>query len=196
MKGISVGKEIIGDYGTPEQEIPADGLPNGADWESCMTMNDHWGYSKNDRNWKSSTKMIRMLIDITSKGGNYLLNVGPTAEGVIPEPSVERLRDIGRWMNVNGESIHGALPCPFTKAPDWGRITHKPGKLYLHVFDWPKDGRLIVSQPDDRQTKAYLLADANRTRLTVSSEKDGVAISLPHEAPDAAATVVVLEISK
>lgn len=193
MKGISVGKEIIGDYGTPEQEIPADGLPGGADWESCMTMNDHWGYSKNDHNWKSSAKMIRMLIDIASKGGNYLLNVGPTAEGVIPEPSVERLREIGRWMKVNGESIHGALACPYADAPAWGRITRKPGKLYLHIFDWPKDGQLGMSWKK-RCPKAYLLSDPKREPLDVSYLKGSVTIALPGEAPDPVATVVVLEL--
>ena len=197
MKGISEkkdGKEIVGDYGTPEQEIPANGLPGGADWESCMTMNDHWGYSKNDHNWKSSAKMIRMLIDIASKGGNYLLNVGPTAEGVMPEPSVERLREIGRWMKVNGESIHGASACPFPKVPAWGRITSKPGKLYLHVFDWPKDGRLSVSIPFPKPTKAYLLADPRHKPLDISINPSGVEISLPPSAPDAAASVVVLEL--
>ncbi|NLF07646.1 MAG: alpha-L-fucosidase [Pirellulaceae bacterium] len=193
MKGISVGEEIIGDFGTPEQQIPADGLPPGTDWESCMTMNDHWGYNKIDRNWKSSAKMIRMLIDVASKGGNLLLNVGPTAEGVIPEPSVERLREIGRWMKVNGESIHGASACPFPKAPQWGRITSKPGKLYLHVFDWPADGRLLVQTPKGKPAAAYLLADANREPLGIASGEGGVVISLPAQAPDAAASVVVLE---
>ena len=72
-----------------------------------MTMNDHWGYNKDDQNWKSSADMIRKLIDIASKGGNYLLNVGPTSEGLIPEPSVERLWEMGRWMKQNGQSIYG-----------------------------------------------------------------------------------------
>ncbi len=196
MKGISVGKEIVGDYGTPEQEIPADGLPPGVDWESCMTMNKYWGYNKYDHDWKSSTTMIRMLIDIVSKGGNYLLNVGPTAEGLIPGPSVERLREIGKWMKTNGESIYGASACPFPKAPAWGRITRKPGILYLHVFDWPKDGKLSLPLPDGKPTSAYLLADPKRSPLEITPQATGVEISLPSKAPDATASVVVLEIAE
>ncbi len=161
-----------------------------------MTMNDHWGYNKHDQNWKSSTKLIRMLIDIASKGGNFLLNVGPTSEGLIPAPSVERLREIGAWMAVNGESIHGASACPFKQAPAWGRITAKPGKLYLHVFDWPKDGKLAVPTPSGKPKSAYLLADPSQKPLQITSKADGLEITLPPSAPDkAAASVVVLEIA-
>ena len=98
--------EIAGDFGTPEQRIPANGLP-GLDWESCMTMNDHWGYCAADNNYKSTEKLIHQLIDITSKGGNFLLNVGPTSEGLIPQTSIERLAEMGKWLDVNGEAIYG-----------------------------------------------------------------------------------------
>ena len=195
MQGLSTGDEIVGDYGTPEQEIPADGLP-GVDWESCMTMNDSWGYSKLNHNWKSATTIIRMLIDIVSKGGNYLLNVGPTSEGLIPEPSIERLRDVGKWMKVNGESIYGATVGPFPKAPAWGRVTQKPGKLYLHVFDWPKDRKLVVPPIGDQKvTAAYLLADENGSPLPVTVGADGIEIEVPAKAPDEIASVVVLKIA-
>lgn len=105
MAGTFDPEMAPGDFGTPEQEIPATGL--GYDWETCMTMNDHWGYNKNDHNWKSKEDLIRKLVDITSKGGNFLLNVGPTAEGLFPQPSIERLAAIGKWMKINGESIYG-----------------------------------------------------------------------------------------
>jgi alpha-L-fucosidase len=195
MQGLSKGDEIVGDYGTPEQEIPAGGLP-GVDWESCMTMNNHWGYNKHDQHWKSSTEMIRMLIDIVSKGGNYLLNVGPTSEGLIPAPSVERLHAMGKWLKQNGESIYGATAGPLSKAPAWGRVTQKPGKLYLHVFDWPQSGKLVVPGVSGKNiTTAYLLADPGRTPLALTDGSDGVVVTLPGKAPDAVASVIVLETS-
>jgi alpha-L-fucosidase len=138
MQGMSKG-ETAGDFGTPEQEIPPQCLP-GVDWESCMTMNDTWGYSAHDHNWKSAETLIRNLVDTASKGGNYLLNVGPTGEGLIPPASVERLKAIGQWMKVNGESIHGTAASPFKKLPFEGRCTAKGRELYLHVFRWPEQG--------------------------------------------------------
>ncbi|MDH4273034.1 MAG: alpha-L-fucosidase, partial [Candidatus Aminicenantes bacterium] len=102
LQGLTKAGENVGDFGTPEQEIPPTGLP-GVDWETCMTMNDNWGYNKNDQNWKSSRELVRKLADIASKGGNFLLNVGPTAEGEFPPASVKRLRAIGEWLKVNGE---------------------------------------------------------------------------------------------
>lgn len=133
MGGMS-DKGFAGDYGTPEQEIPANGLP-GVDWESCMTMNGTWGYKSTDTNWKSAETLIRNLVDCASKGGNYLLNVGPTSLGEIPEASVERLAEVGKWTKVNGESVYGTHAGPFVRPLPWGRVTQKGNKLYLHVFD-------------------------------------------------------------
>ena len=195
MQGLSKGDDVVGDYGTPEQEIPANGLP-GVDWESCMTMNNHWGYNKNDNNWKSAPDMIRMIIDIASKGGNYLLNVGPTSEGEIPEPSVERLREIGAWMKVNGESIYGTTANPFPKAPAWGRVTQKGDNLYLHVFDWPKDGKLVVPRLGKKKVAAtYLLSDPNCLPLPINEKPDSIEIVVSGPAPDKVASVVVLGLS-
>ncbi len=194
MEGLSKGdQEYAGDFGTPEQQIPATGLP-GVDWESCMTMNDTWGYKSDDHNWKSNKVLIQNLADIASKGGNFLLNVGPTAEGLIPDASVERLAAIGNWMKVNSESIYGTTASPLGKLP-WGRCTAKPGKLYLHVFDWPTNLKLEVPGLKNQVNKAYLLSDKKRTKLSVRRElKDKIAIRIPREAPDAVNTVVVLEI--
>jgi len=192
MEGLSKGdQEYAGDFGTPEQRIPASGLP-GVDWESCMTMNNTWGYKHYDDNWKSEEDLLRKLADIASKGGNFLLNVGPTAEGLIPAPSVERLAAMGKWMKVNGESIRGTTASPLGTVP-WGRCTAKPGKLYLHVFEWPTDGRLEVSGVEGNVRKAYLLAK-KRAKLAVSRQDGKVIVDVPQEAPDPINTVVVLEI--
>jgi len=194
MEGLNKGdQEYAGDFGTPEQQIPATGLP-GVDWESCMTMNDTWGYKSYDHNWKSNKVLIQNLADIASKGGNFLLNVGPTAEGLIPDASVERLAAIGEWMKVNSESIYGTTASPLGML-SWGRCTAKPGKLYLHVFDWPTNLRLEVPGLKNPVKKAYLLSDRTRTSLSVRRElKDKIIVRIPREAPDAVDTVVVLEI--
>jgi alpha-L-fucosidase len=191
MEGLSkTDREYAGDFGTPEQQIPASGL-SGVDWESCMTMNDTWGFKSYDQNWKSAETLVRNLIDSASKGGNYLLNVGPTADGEIPAPSVERLAAVGRWMRVNGEAIYGTTASPFTSQLPWGRATRKGDKLYLHVFDWPADGLLTVPTFDGTVKGASLLG-ATQPRLTVSKATGGWTIKLPSEAPDSIASVVVL----
>ncbi len=180
------------DYDTPEQYIPATGLP-GRDWETCMTMNDTWGYKSYDNNWKSSKDLIRKLVDIVSKGGNFLLNVGPTAEGLIPQASVDRLADMGRWMNLNSESIYGTTASVF-KRLGWGRCTVKPGKLYLHVFDWPQDGKLVVPGLANKVKSAHFLTDLKKTRLAVERSGDSVIVNLPAKAYDPVDTVIVLAI--
>lgn len=124
----------FGDFKTPEQEIPANGIP-GENWESCMTMNDTWGFSKHDHNWKSAETLITNVIDCASKGGNYLLNVGPTGEGEIPMESQQRLLAVGRWMTKNGEAIYGTQAGPFPKALAWGKVTRKDNVLYASVLD-------------------------------------------------------------
>lgn len=191
MSGMDRGPGV-GDYGTPEQEIPATGFGPGVYWESCMTMNNHWGYNRHDQNWKSTTTLVRNLIDCASKGGNYLLNVGPTAEGLFPEASVKRLAEIGEWMRVNAEAIHGTSASPFKKLA-WGRATQKPGKLFLHVFDWPADGRLRVPLAGGVES-AYLLAQPDRHLTLTRSDEDGLVVTLPAASPTPHAGVVVLEI--
>jgi alpha-L-fucosidase len=196
MAGLTKEGGFAGDYGTPEQEIPPKGVP-GLDWESCMTMNDTWGYSSRDQNWKSTEKLVRNLIDIASKGGNYLLNVGPTAEGEIPGPSIERLQAIGEWMKVNGESIHETSANPFDKTP-WGRCTtRKVGdntRIYLHIFDWPADGKLRIDGLKNKVLSAKLLA-APDAELTCKADGETVTVTLPGKAPDPIASVLALDCS-
>jgi alpha-L-fucosidase len=204
------GVKYAGDYLTPEQEIPATGL--GTDWETCMTMNNHWGYNARDHHFKSTEDLLRKLADIASKGGNFLLNVGPTAEGEIPPESLQRLAEIGEWMDVNGEAIHGTQASPFEQQLPWGRCTMKPynagiaaGKagnpksvtrLYLHVFNWPADGRLVVPGIYNEPREAFLLASKQQS-LTVTRGGNGfdsLVIDVPQRAPDKIDSVVVLDV--
>jgi alpha-L-fucosidase len=160
-----------------------------------MTMNTTWGYKSFDNKWKTAEMLLHNLIDIASKGGNYLLNVGPTSLGEIPEPSVERLLEIGKWMKANGESIYGTTASPF-KELSWGRCTKKVSRdaatLYLHVFDWPADGKLVVPGLKNQVESAYLLA--NHSKLKTSSNGDGVLVSLPTAATDKISSTVVLKV--
>ncbi len=196
MAGLTAPGGFLGDFGTPEQEVPQTGLP-AVDWESCITMNRHWGFNKFDTDFKSTETLIRMLVDIASKGGNFLLNVGPTAEGEFPQESVERLKAMGEWMDVNGDSIYGTTASPF-KSLAWGRCTAKKmgagTTLYLHVFDWPEDGRLVVPGLGNEPGRAYLLTEPGRS-LDVRRTESDIVITVPRNAPDAVCSVIALEIS-
>ncbi len=203
MSGRSAYKGV-GDFETPEQEVPATGLP-GVDWESCLTMNNTWGFRRDDHDWKSEKALLHTLVDIASKGGNLLLNVGPTAEGEIPAPSLERLAAMGRWMDVNAESIRGTSASPF-RALRWGRVTTrtdaKGTTLFLHVFAWPKaegtEASSMILLPGLRTgaTRASLLSDAGTT-LETRQTPEGLEVIIPASlaAPDPVVSVIRLELA-
>ncbi len=170
------------------------------DWETPVTLNDTWGFKKDDNNWKTPAVLIHQLAQVASRGGNYLLNVGPTAEGVIPQPSVDRLAEVGRWMKVNGDSIYGTTGSPFPYELPWGVITTRaqPARLYLHVFEWPGK-EFVLYGMESKVRQAYLLADASRKPLAVKQQHhadtglDELRIAIPAAAPDAIDSVIVLE---
>ncbi|WP_339716005.1 alpha-L-fucosidase [uncultured Kriegella sp.] len=190
MEGMDMEGNFAGDFGTPEQEIPATGIDS--DWEACMTMNGSWGYKPSDHKWKSSEDLIQKLVDIVSKGGNFLLNIGPDGFGRFPAESIRRLNDMGAWTKANGEAIYGATASPYDR-PEWGRYTKKDGVLYAHVFDWPEDGKLVLNG-DIKLKEASLLTDP-KSKLTTESSDQGFTISVPKSAPDASVSVVKLTLN-
>lgn len=196
MGGFSDSGEALGDFATPEQEIPATGVP-GVDWETCMTMNDHWGFNKQDANWKTPLDLVQKLCDIASKGGNFLLNIGPRADGTFPPEAVERLAAIGAWMRTNGAAIRGTSASPFDELA-WGRCTQTPeGKdtrLNLLVFKWPADGRLVVPGLGNQPLSAEL-SIAPGKKLPAAREGGDVVIRVPTTRPDPLVGVVTLRIA-
>ena len=186
-----LGGGVPGDFATPEQNIPAAGkIPRP--WETCLTMNDTWGYKANDFHWKPARVLLHDLIRTASRGGNLLLNVGPTAEGEIPSESLDRLKIMGAWLRTNGEAIYGTTASPFLKDPPFGTATQKPGKVFLHVLNWPSDGKLTAPL-GNKVTKAYLLS-APKQELPVTTGETGATITIPAQPPDPLASVVALEI--
>jgi len=193
-----LGDGVETDYmSTGDNVIPATVVPG--DWEVPATLNNTWGFKKNDHEWKSPEALTRLLFDIAAKGGNYLLNVGPTSEGLIPQESVDILAKVGDWMKVNSECIYGTQASPFNMEFKWGNITQKTGKLYLGIFNWPTTG-FYLEGLKNKVKKVYLLADKEQKALsfkeTFDKETDHhrLKIELPKQAPDKIISVVVVEI--
>ncbi len=198
-----------GDYrSTGDNVIPPEASTEA--WETPATINDTWGFRKDDTNWKSPGQIAFKLVDIVSKGGNYLLNVGPTAEGTIPQPSQEILRTVGRWLKVNGEAVYGAGTSPFgdefgeytsrgaknvrgeklfLPQTEW-RVTVKPGKLYFTFFSEPR-APFEIPAVKNKITRAYRLADHSPVEL--KTENGRTTFTLERPMLDPMATVVVVE---
>lgn len=188
----------VGDYGSMgDNQTSLVGRIKG-DWESPATLNDTWGFKKKDKNWKPLSTLLLSLTHLVSKGVNYLLNVGPTSEGIIPYPSVKLLEGIGKWMKINGEAIYGTSATPYSYEFEWGCITQNPGKLYLLFVNWPK-GKFILPGLHNRVKRAYLLSDRRKNIKVVQSYHKQIdcytlRLSLPKEKPDPIISTVVLEV--
>jgi len=192
-----------GDFASPEQIIPPEGVLNEAGqpipWEACITMNDHWGYAAQDKNFKSPATLVRALVECVSKGGNLLLNVGPTAKGEIPPESLQILAEVGRWMHENGESIYGCGNAGLPK-PEWGRFTRRGDCLYAHILD-RGIGPVNLRDLQDRVRYARLLADGSEIRLdrpwnTAEYPRDAFVTFATAHLPDAWDTVVKLVVKE
>jgi len=181
MQGMNKDSSYAGDFGTPEQEILETGS-GGLDWESCMTMNDTWGFKTHDHNWKSTTTLIHNLVDIAAKGGNYLLNVGPTSEGLIPAPSVERLAEMGEWMRVNSAVIHNTQALKTFKEGDNIRYVQSNDKKYIYAvsLNWPGKTLILKNVKPIKGTNIYLLG-VEKPLEWAEQGADGIVILLPPE---------------
>ena len=183
---------FAGDYISPEGEVPSTGLP-GIDWETCQTMQlpNNWGYSR-IVGFRPFPDLLRQMIDVASKGGNLLLNIGPTGAGEIPPQALGCLEKFGAWMKVNGEAIHGTTATPVAYLPFEGRCTRKGNLLYFHIFNWPASGEVVLPLANTAR-RAYLLADRG-TALVTTVTPAGIKVRLPAVAPDRVATVLAVEL--
>jgi alpha-L-fucosidase len=179
---------LAGDFSTPEQDIIAAG--GGRAWESCMTLNDSWGYQRADDNWKSARTVIRNLISCARDGGNYLLNIGPMPDGSVPPESVRILTEVGEWMKANGDTIYKSEPCNPRRSA-YANFTRSGNTLYMHVHFWP-GGDVSISGLRVKALSAKLL----RTGAPVTIKQDDYRthlIDLPMQAPDSPVTTIAIE---
>jgi alpha-L-fucosidase len=182
----------LGDFECPEQEVPAS--PRSRQWETCQTMNKSWGYNTWDVDYKTPETLIREMVKVVSRDGNYLLNIGPKGDGTVTDQTVSVLNGFGDWMSIYSESVYGTTRSPYKTEPVWGFYTKKSGKLFAHIFSWPADGQLKVPSLTNTINKIYLMNDT--TILLNYTDSNGyIKISMPVNAPNSINSVVVIEVS-
>lgn len=174
-----------GDFFTPENYVPPTGYA-GHTFEVCHTLNDSFGFSYHDTNWKTPRQVIRLLSDIASKDGNLLLNIGPDARGRVPDAAAEILRSVGKWLEVHGEAIYGTRGSPLRYPPFVGRITLSDNSdgytLYCHLHEWPAQGFLSLDGLETGCTAATLLGTG--PMLLETTPNGPSAVRLPPQPPD------------
>ena len=177
---------LAGDFSTPEQSTQA----GNADWESCMTMNDSWGYIPNDHNWKSPQQLLQNLLECTRDAGNYLLNIGPMPDGTVPAASIERLQAMGGWLRRNGQSVYGTHRCKFPHG-NMGVFTRKGNTLFVHIYFWPGE-RMTVGGIKFKVSAARFLASGLPVKFTQRGTQL-IFSDLPLQPPDSPITVIAAE---
>jgi len=190
------GIDLLGDYSTPENKIPD--TPNAGYWETNMTMTSPYRrkgggfwYKGPDAEAKSMDELLHVMADVFSKGGNFLLNIGPAPDGTFPKNAVTRLRELGEWMDANGEAVYGSHRNPLGYEPEWGRVTVKDQRLYLYVFDWPDDEETLPLRLSNRVESAWILE--GQREVNVSMTPGGVSLTLPAEPPHPICSVIAVE---
>jgi alpha-L-fucosidase len=174
---------------TPIDKEPYPSPEHFQPWETCMTMGKTWAFNPTEKNWKPPAALLRNLIEVASGGGNFLLNVGPTAGGKFPPEAVERLQYIGRWMKIYNQTIYGSTYTSLL-GQRWGRATRNGNTIYLHIFDWPADGKLLVDNFPGMARTVSLFAGE---RLTFSQNGNLLEIAVPATAPDPDIAVLTVE---
>jgi alpha-L-fucosidase len=183
----------LGDYTSPEQFVPA--APLSRPWETNTTMNGAWGYNASlENDYKTPASLIQEMVRVVSRDGNYLLNIGPKGDGTVTAGSVQILNAFGVWMATYSASIYDTTPSPFSVEPAWGFYTKKAGTLYAHVLTWPTGGTLQIAALQNTILRISLMNDP-ATSLTYAVSGGMVNINIPDTAPDAADSVVVIEVS-
>ncbi len=180
----------LGDFECPEQNVPD--APLGRPWETCQTMNGSWGFNASDNSYKSAKTLIRELVKVVSRDGNYLLNIGPRGDGTLTPQTISILDSIGLWMSKYGESIYGTTRSPFSNELDWGFFTRKNGKIFAHIFSWPANRILKIPINLNRISKIYLMNDPV-TLLSYTADDGFSLIKLPATPPDPVNSVLVID---
>jgi hypothetical protein len=182
----------LGDYDSTADR-PAEFTPHEGDWEGIPTTNESYGWNQNDLSHKPASHFIALLAKAAARGGNLLMNVGPMGNGRIDPKDLAILQGIGQWWQANGESIRNTTRTPLP-VQAWGESTRKRNSLYLHVFTWPRDGKLVVGGLKSNIKRAYLLADPQRAPLqAVRLNPLDLQLDVPPTAPDPVDSVVVVE---
>lgn len=182
----------LGDFECPEQTIPSKALSRP--WETCQTMNSTWGYNKSyEKRYRSTKDIVRELVEVASKEGNYLLNVGPKGDGSLTTGSKKLLNGVGKWMKKYSSSIYGTTRSPFKKTPSWGTYTRKGKNVYVHVYKWPKNGKLTVKRYKKLKVKKVYLLEKTGKKLKYTVKKNKVTLKVPKKALNKTDTVIVMK---